>query len=81
MICLYSQLAGNIWRALLRSLPERKHMEEDWRGGGKGSFRLDAAICGRGGVLTREKTTSCCNVDGAISSKREGEITAAVKLL
>lgn len=37
VICLYSQLTGNIWRALLRSLPERKHMEEDWRGGGRGN--------------------------------------------
>lgn len=37
VICLYSQLTGNIWRALLRLLPERKHMEEDWRGGGRGN--------------------------------------------
>lgn len=45
------------------------------------TFRFDVAIRGRGGVLTREKTTSCCNFDGAIKSEREMEITAALKQL
>lgn len=51
-------------------------------GGDEHTFRahrwLNAAIRGRGGVLTREKTTSCFNVDGTIRSELERKITATI---